>query len=160
MKKLILSVLLAVGFTASVFAAQEQFKVPLDVNNVPDNSLRVAGVEKCVTVFSTTPILAVDRSSLTITSGLLYWIVRPSTAGIGQYLEFRDTNTANVTSLRLLPRIPAVSTATAAGITTGQVIYFDPPIPFDNGLSYNLTPAGVAPSTEDNWSFGVRWKRR
>ncbi len=156
MKKILISVLL-LGTVGFVQAAEPSFRVPVSGNNIADTNMQASGVEKAIIAFSTTPLLAVDSSSNAITSGLIYWVIRPSTAGVGQYLELRATNTANVTSQRLIPRIPAVSTAAIGGAGfTGQVIEFDPPIPFYTGLSYNLVPIGIAPTTAEVWTIGVR----
>jgi hypothetical protein len=161
MKKIILTVAL-VAMASIAHANTDPGLMPLTTNNVADTNIRASGVEKVILVNSTTPALATDRSGNTMTSGLIYWVVRPSSAAIDQYLEIRDTNTANILSTRMLPWINAVSTSSLSpfAVGGGQVIQFDPPLPFYNGLSYNQWPPASTPKTGCEWSIGVRWKKR
>lgn len=62
------------------------------------------------------------------------------------WILFRDSNTANTTSALALPPIaPTIN-------LNGGMLTFDPPIQFQNGISYNLTN-GVSSATVI-WELG------
>jgi hypothetical protein len=160
MKKLLVfaSLILMAGLASADMA---KFKVPMDVNGYNDAGLKSAGVDVSYLVTSTTPALATDFDGTTITDGFIHWIVVPSTAAaVTTYLELRSTGTANVTSARLIPRISPVNMSGTAFLYTNQITVFDPPIPFENGLSANIVPAGTAPATGVEFAVGLRWKRQ
>lgn len=166
MKKTLIAAFFVLGLAAFAQADQAKFKVPVGVNGIANGSLESAGVEKCQLITSTTPTLVTDRNGTTITDGLIYWVIVPSTPTATAntvYAEFRDTNTANASSARLLPQVPVniiMSTTSLFGGNPGnQVINFDPPIPFYNGLSVNLVPAAAAPASGIEFAVGVRWKK-
>lgn len=160
MRKLLVVALLTLGVGVAG-AVDLNFRIPKDVSGNPDQNSDYGAIESCILATSTTPALATDPNSVTIKSGLIYWVVRPATGAAGAFLEFRDTNTANVSSARLTPFIAPLSTgsATTQVIVGDQVLRFDPPIPFYNGLSYNLLPVGAAPPSGFEFSFGVRKRR-
>ena len=154
MKKLLLvSVFLMTG---PLFAAGDaDFIIPKSDNNVMDLYLKSTGVEKALLVTSTIPALATDRLGTTMTAGLIYWIISPSTAAATSvFCELRDTATANTTSASLIPRTPTAVNG-AAGATS-NIIVFDPPVPFYNGLSVNLLPLGAAPNGGIEFAVGIR----
>jgi hypothetical protein len=165
MKKIIMTSLLLLGMSSLTQAAGPKFKVPVSVNNVSDETLRAAGVEKCVLVTSTDAALATDSTGSTITDGYIYFVIIGSTDTLpagSLFLEMRSTNTANLTSARLMPRIQAMETVTAKRMIP-QIVNFDPPIPFSNGLSLNIGPAGANPSggpQVTEFGVGLRWKQQ
>lgn len=165
MKKLLLTFAL-LATTVIVRAADERFMVPLDVNGIADSSLKSAGVNNCLLVTSTTPALATDADGNTMTNGFIHWIIIPGTSSVtdaaGPFLVMRSTNTANATSALLTPPIWALENGagTAGAAPQSQVVTFDPPIPFENGLSVNMGPAGTTPGSNQSFSIGLRWKRR
>lgn len=138
--KILLSSFLIFGFSWLANAIDRDFRVPMSVNRSLDEQAKYAGVQVSTRVEHTTAGLVTDQEGVTITAGLVYWVVRPSTAADGTYLEMRDTGTANLTGNRLIPWIPAQSTGTATNVRSlgDQVIRFDPPIPFYSGLSLNI----------------------
>lgn len=159
-KYLLIAVLLCAFGYGLASAGQPKFTIPISVNNIADPGLKSAGVEKCQLVTSTTPALMTDIDSVTMTEGFVYWIVVPSTTGAtALFLELRSTDTANVSTARLIPKIqPSINASGAA--SAGRIIFFDPPLPFENGLSYNLGPAASTPDgSNDEYAIGVRWKK-
>ena len=161
MKKILLALtFLAMGPFA--YAATNSFLVPSDVNGVSDPGLRSAAVNTAVLVTSTNAALGTDVDGTTLTNGFIYWIAIPSTSTVtdaaGPFVVLRSSNTANLTSTMLIPPIWAAEN----GVGTGgsQIVNFDPPIPFQNGLSVNIGPAGSTPGTNQPFAVGVRWKRR
>lgn len=156
-KLLIISFLMTLGL--GVAQATDSFKIPMSTNKIPDTAIRASGVDIAKLVTSTTPSLVSDASGVEINSGLIYWIVSPSTitSSIG-YVEVRSTDTANITSTRLIPRIGVSNTT--AGNQFPNVINFDPPIPFSDSLSVNLGPAGAAPATALEFLIGIRWRNQ
>lgn len=161
MKKLLLSalLLLAAGAVNADQAVTNKFQVPVSANNVADPGLRSAGVDVAYLVTSTTPALATDAEGDTFTEGFIHYVIVPSTGAVNSvYLELRSTNTANTSSARLVPRIAPL--ANGAALQANPVFYFDPPVPFSNGLSVNLLPAGSAPATGVEFGVGIRWKRQ
>lgn len=164
-KKILLASFLIAGFSSVAMAVDTNFVIPKGVGNIPDTSAKYGSINASKVVTSTTPALLTDADGNTITSGLIYWIVRPSTGAYGSvYCEFRDTNTANSSSTKLIPWIApsyngasgALSTST---IPVDPVVKFDPPIPFYNGLSVNLLPAGAAPASGVEYAVGVRKRK-
>lgn len=141
--------------------AEGDFTMERDRNGNLDFGLKNAGLDKVQVVVSSNPALVSDVDGNTISQGLLYWIIRPSTGAVGTFLEVRATDTANLTSTRLLPWIPPSSIfLTTAAVNTNQVITFDPPIPFFNGLSVNTLPAGASGAvTGTEYSLGIRKKK-
>ncbi len=159
MKKLLLSVLL-MGMASMLHAAQPDFIVPVSVNGIADPGLKSAGLETVKLVTSSNAVLVTDRDGTTITDGWIHWIVRPSTAANGTFLEMRDTATANLGSARIIPQIAPVTIAISSA-TQPIILTFDPPIPFYNGLSVNTLPAGASGSVVGTeYAVGVRWKKQ
>lgn len=152
--------LLTFGFAlligAAVHAANENFKVPLDIGNIPDPGLRSAGVNNLVLVTSTNAALATDADGTTITRGFVHYVIVPSSETVSavnsHFVIMRDTGTANLTSTVMAPRIWAGDLDNR----TPQILYFDPPIPFYNGLSLNLGPAATTPVAGYEFAVGVR----
>lgn len=160
MKKiLILGLALFAG--AAVHAANERFSVPVGDNNVADPGLRSAGVNNLILVNSTSPALATDADGNTMTRGFVYFVIVPSSETVSatnsHFLVMRDTATANLTSTVMAPRIWATQIATGS---KSQVLKFDPPIPFYNGLSLNLGAAATTPVTGYEFAVGVRHATR
>lgn len=156
-KHLLIACLLFLGMAGIVKASDDKFIVPVSVNRIADIDLKSVGVEKVTLVTSTTPALATDRNGVTMTSGLIYWVILPSTgAATTNYLEFRDSATANGSSIRLIPVLmPKLNTANGL-----QREDFNPPVPFYNGLSVNIkTNADVAPTAGLEFAVGTRTKR-
>jgi len=138
-----------------VLSAQPAFRIPKDVDGVKDVGGSFGGIETVKLVTSTTPALVADADSVAFSNGLIHWIVLHSTDALATdyYLEMRSTDTANVTSARLLPRIyPVEQSSDTAGV---QVLSIKPPIPFSNGLSVNLGPTGSAPILDVEFAVGV-----
>jgi len=153
-------------FVASLFvmvagmayaAPQARFTIPVSDNRLSDLDLLNAGVQVASLVTSTTPALATDSDGNTITDGFVHWIMLPSTAATTVFLELRSTGTANTSSARLIP--PVVTDTAGATAPKTFIVRFNPPIPFSNGLSMNLLPAGAAPVGSE-YSVGIRWKRK
>lgn len=167
MKKILIASLLLLGTlgVGVVRADQESFKVPVSANRIADIELKSAGVEKCLLVNSTIPALATDRNGNTMTNGLIYWVISPSTIAVqSAYLEFRDTNTANVSSAYMLPPLPTNVTVTTTTVLGGQpygtVTRFDPPIPFYNGLSLDIGSSNANTANSGlMWAVGIRTKK-
>ena len=162
MKKYLLLFVLAFSLIGLGDAATK-FKIPKDEQGNLDAGLRVAGVNVVQLVTSTNPALASDNAGTTFTEGYIYWVILASTDTLpatGLYLELRSSATANVTSARLVPRISAIENL-AGNSTESQIVTFDPPVPFNNGLSVNLGPVGDNVHASDNFEYGVgiRWKR-
>lgn len=160
-KKIVLSLLLVGMVGGLAYAGQPKFKIPKDVDAVKDLHGAFSGVETVKLVTSTTPALVTDSNSVTITDGLIHWAVLGSTtdvtSGGGLYLELRSTNTANVTTARLIPNL--VVTENDSGVSyENQFIQFRPPIPFSNGLSVNLAPIATTPGSIE-FAIGVGWKK-
>lgn len=169
MKKTLIAAFLIMGMVGVSKAAAPKFKVPVSVNSIANPTLESAGVEKAYLVNSTAPALVTDSAGITMSDGFVYWIMVPSTSTTQNsvYCELRDTATANITSARLVPPIPVnvnVSTIAATtfigGAPQNAIINFNPPLPFTNGLSVNLTPYGTAPAAGIEYAIGVRWKRQ
>ena len=169
-KHILLVGLFLIGAQAVYAGTAPKFKVPSSENRHPDPGLRSAGVANFVLVTTTEAVLATDNDGDTITDGFIYYVVLGATDTLPAgsiYLELRSTDTANLTSTRLLPRIHAMETITAKRNING-IINFDPPIPFSNGLSLNLAPSTVdvdssepqAGVNELEFGVGVRWKRQ
>lgn len=164
-KKLIALALLALGMGSTALAVSPEFLVPVSENRVADPSLRSAGIDALQLVTSTIPALATDSAGTTITDGFIYYVILGSSQAVvseGLFLELRSTNTANITSTRLTPRIQGVSFSSTTD-RGDRVVYFDPPIPFSNGLSMNLGPTGqgaTAPNANGEFGVGVRWKQQ
>ena len=151
----------AIGFAA----AAPEFKVPVSENRIADPGLQSAGVANVVLVTSTDAALATDNNGDTITDGFIYYVVLGATDTLpaeSLFLELRSTDTANLTSARLIPKIHAMETVTAKR-TVNQMITFYPPIPFANGLSVNLGPTtardGIVNQSLE-FAVGVRWKKQ
>lgn len=168
MKKTLIAAFLIMGMAGVSKAAAPKFKVPVSVNSIANPSLESAGVEKAYLVNSTAPALVTDSAGITMSDGFVYWIMVPSTSTLPNnvYCEIRDTATANITSARLIPPVPVnvvLSTSNAlyvGGQPQNAIINFNPPLPFTNGLSVNLTPFGAAPGSGIEYAIGVRWKRQ
>lgn len=166
MKKIILVTSLLVVCAIPSFATTRKFKVHTDINGVSAVSPKWSGINNLVLVTSTNAALATDVDGTTITDGFIDYIVIPSsftgqsaTTG-ASFLVMRDTGTANLTSTLLSPYIISPSAAALSTAPASQMLLFDPPIPFKNGLSLNLGPALVAPLTGQGFGVGVRWKAR
>lgn len=157
MNKKLFAFLAAMAIAGATFAADETFRVPSSNNGHPDTAGRYGAVDKVTLVTSSDPAKITDADGTALTAGLIYWIVRPATASAGQFLELRDTDTANISSTKILPWIPGVSTGQVVLPYHDQVLKFDPPIPFYNGLSVNIYPQSSAASAE--WSIGTRPRR-
>jgi len=167
-KYFMLSLFLVVASYGFSFAAQPGFIVPVSVNNIPDPTRQSAGVEVAALVASSAPYLVVDTSSDTITDGFIHWVIRGSTENVSVgsgnplYIELRgSTNTANVSSTRLIPRIYAVERSSNS-LGLSPFIQFIPPIPFSTGLSVNLGPVGASGALDDanEFAIGVSWKKQ
>lgn len=148
---------LTMGIAGAAFAADETFRVPSSNNGHPDVHGRYGAVDKVTLITSSDPAKITDADGTALTAGLIYWIVRPATAAAGAFLELRDTDTANVSSTKMLPWIPAISTSQVVLPFNTQVLTFDPPIPFYNGLSVNIYPQSAAAAAE--WAIGTRPRR-
>lgn len=169
MKKLILVASLLVACAVPSFAATattRKFKVHTDINGVSAMTPKWSGVNNLVLVTSTSAALATDIDGNTITDGFIDYVVIPSsftgqsaTTGTS-FLVMRDTATANLTSTILTPYIVSYSASGLSTAPVSQMLTFDPPIPFKNGLSVNLGPALTAPLTGQGFGVGVRWKAR
>lgn len=159
MKKLLLSVFLVSGLSIGAMAADESFRVPSSNNGHPDVAARYGAVDKVYLATSAAATLMTNADGVTVTAGLIYWIVRPTTGAAGTYLELRDTNTANTSTSKMLPWIPAVSTGQVVLPFHSPVLTFDPPIPFYNGLSVNVYPTAADPAIGTEWAIGYRPRR-
>ena len=151
----------AIGFAADA----PKFKVPVSNNRIADPGLQSAGVANVFLVTSTNGALATDNNGDTITDGFLYYVVLGSTDTLpaeSLFLELRSTGTANLTSARLIPKIHAMETVTAKR-NVNQIVVFNPPIPFANGLSLNIGPATALDNAVNQtleFAVGVRWKKQ
>ena len=162
----IISLLLFACQSISFAAAAPEFKVPVSENRIADPGLHSAGVANLVLVTSTNGALATDNNGDTITDGFIYYVVLGSTDTLpanSLYLELRSTDTANITSAHLIPQIHAMETVTAKR-NVNQIVRFNPPIPFSNGLSLNIGPSTALDSTSGStpleFGVGVRWKKQ
>ena len=165
-KHLLFAGLLLFSVHAISFAGPgPKFRVPVSNNRVADPGLKSAGVANLVLVTSTNAALATDNNGDAITDGFVYYVILGSSDTLpadSLYLELRSTGTANLTSARLIPRIHAMETVTAKR-NVGQMITFDPPVPFSNGLSVNLGPATAVDGVVNQvleFGVGVRWKKQ
>jgi len=163
MKKLLVIGLLF-GFVGMAHADLDKFTIPKDRFGTADPSLKAAGVDIAFLVTSTTPALLTDSESVTLDDGFIHWVILGSTDTLpagGLFLEIRSTNTANITSARLIPRLQATENSLGTS-GTPQVVTFDPPISFSDSLSVNIGPAATVPdgAVPTEFAIGVRWKQQ
>lgn len=110
--------------------------LPMSDNNVPAQDTALMGVSVS-TVNQTTTAIMVATSP--ISPALLYGFWR-STGTADEYIEFRDTATANTTSALLLPKIPFSSDMpyNSQGNKWHSLKY---PVRFKKGMSVNASVA-------------------
>jgi hypothetical protein len=127
-QKALLLAALVMCFSVGSFAGdRHSFVVPVNQSGITD-SYALPCVPKYVAVVENSavvPLLALDEG------GIVYWAaITPATAG--DYLVFRDSNTANSSSTAFLNVEAPTTTATS-------FIQFNPPIVVTNGLSVNVS---------------------
>jgi len=119
--------LIAVGMAVQSYATTRNwYNVPVNQNGVTDTYALpctpkyVAGAAGAVT-----PLLAIDEA------GMVYWVaITPITAG--DYVTFRDSDTANTSSTAFL-------IVEAPTVTETTMFPFNPPMAVSNGLSVDIS---------------------
>lgn len=104
------------------------WSAPRDDNGVVANSLAFVGATAYTVVNSTQPVLVVDGPCIVYGYAM-------DIQSTGSYVQFRDTDTANVSS--------AVEVANGYSQTAGAnnlgFVPFPAPVEFTNGLSFNCS---------------------
>ena len=108
--------------------------MPISNNNIPAQDTALVGVSVSTVNQTTTAIMV---ASSPVTPSLLYGFHR-STGATTEYIEFRDTGTANTTSALALPKILFSPDGTFPG-EIADLRSLKYPVRFRNGMSVNTS---------------------
>lgn len=127
---------LMVGFASLASAAN--YSIPQSLNGKEPGDADLLGVD------------VIDSTGSTTNYGLaapcyLHWVAI-SSAAASEFATLRDTDTLNSTS-----DIKLTLTTIVSSITSTQVITFNPPVIFRNGMSIKLNQNALG-----RWMFGYR----
>lgn len=131
-KVLVLAGLLMCMSISAFAGSRHSYVVPVNQAGVTDTYALPCTPSALVSTDNTAlTVYGVGRSTPLAEAGMIYWLaITPATAG--DYVTFRDSNTANSSSTEFL-RVEAPT------ITATTLWQFDPPMSVVNGLSINVS---------------------